>query len=134
MRTLDIEKRTLAEKNADLESAKSKAAAAEVLSPVQGLVVGRNGEVGQPVAPDRGDFFQIATQLSQLEVMLDPDPISIARIKAGQPAFVSLPEQGGEGMVGAVKSIEGAQVIVTFTNPNPAVKPGMMAQVRIKAG
>ncbi len=132
VRTLDLEKRTLTEKSADLESAKSKAAAAEVLSPVQGLVVGRNGQVGQPVAPDRGDFFQIATQLSQLEVVLDPDPISMARIKAGQPALVSLPEQGGEGMVGAVKSVDGPQVIVTFSNPNPAVKPGMVAQVRVK--
>jgi len=45
---------------------------------------------------------------------------------------VSLPDQGAGGMIGAVKSIEGAQVIVAFSNPNPAVKPGMTAQVRIK--
>jgi hypothetical protein len=35
-------------------------------------------------------------------------------------------------MLGAVKAIQGEQVIVAFTNPNPAVKPGMTAQVRIK--
>jgi len=35
-------------------------------------------------------------------------------------------------MLGAVKAIQGAQVIVAFTSPSPAVKPGMLAQVRIK--
>jgi hypothetical protein len=35
-------------------------------------------------------------------------------------------------MLCAVKAIQGEQVIVAFTNPNPAVKPGMTAQVRIK--
>jgi hypothetical protein len=88
--------------------------------------------LGHAVAPDKADFFQIATQLSQLEVVLDPDPRSIRRIQPGQAALVSLPDQGADGMLGAVKSIEGAQVIVAFTSPNPAVKPGMLAQVRIK--
>jgi hypothetical protein len=50
----------------------------------------------------------------------------------GQAALVSLPEQGSDGMLGAVKAIQGAQVIVGFTSPSPAVKPGMLAQVRIK--
>jgi HlyD family secretion protein len=134
VKNLDAEKRALAAKGADLETAQAQVTAAEVLSPVQGLVVARNGDVGQPVAPDRADFFEIATQLSQLEVVLDPDPLSISRIQPGQPALVSLPEQGAEDMAGAVKAITGAQVIVAFTSPNPAIKPGMLAQVRIKVG
>ena len=134
MKNLDSEKRMLADKSSDLEAAKAKLGAAEVLAPAQGTIVARHGEVGQAVAPDRVDFFQIATQLSQLEVVLDPDPGSMPRIQLGQAALVSLPEQGAEGMLGAVKSIEGAQVIIAFTNPNPAVKPGMTAQVRIKVG
>ena len=36
------------------------------------------------------------------------------------------------GMLGSVASIQGAQVTVAFTSPNPNVKPGMTAQVRIK--
>jgi HlyD family secretion protein len=129
---LDTEKRSLAEKSAGLETAKANVGAAEVLSPAQGLIVARNGEVGQPVALDRADFFRIAVNLSQLEVVLDPDPRSMRRIQPGQAALVSLPDQGAGGMVGTVKSIEGARVVVAFANPNPAVKPGMTAQVRIK--
>ena len=131
-KSLDAEKRVLAEKTDDMETAKARAVATEVVSPAQGMVVARNGEVGQSVGPDRGDFFQIATQLSQLEVALDPDPPAMRRIRLGQAALVSLPEQGSEGMLGAVKAIQGAQVIVAFTSPSPAVKPGMLAQVRIK--
>jgi multidrug resistance efflux pump len=131
-KNLDSEKRALAEKSADLESAKTKLGAAEVLALAQGIIVARNGEVGRAVAPDKVDFFQIATQLSQLEVVLDPDPRSMPRIQPGQAALVSLPDQGADGMLGAVKSIEGTQVIVAFTSPNPAVRPGMLAQVRIK--
>jgi multidrug resistance efflux pump len=134
IRSLDAEKRALAEKGAEMETAKARAVATEVFSPAQGMVVARNGEVGQSAGPDKADFFQIATHLSQLEVVLDPDPPSMRRIHLGQPALVSLPEQGSDGMLGAVKAIQGAQVIVAFTSPTPAVKPGMLAQVRIKVG
>jgi multidrug resistance efflux pump len=132
VKSLDAEKRALAEKSAEVETAKARAGATELVSPAQGMVVARNGEVGQSVGPDKGDFFQIATQLSELEVVLDPDPPAMRRIRLGQPALVSLPEQGSDGMLGAVKAIQGAQVIVAFTSPNPAVRPGMIAQVRIK--
>ena len=132
IKSLDAEKRALADKSAEMETAKARAVATEVVSPAQGMVVARTGEVGQSVGPDKADFFQIATQLSQLEVVLDPDPPSMRRIRLGQAALVSLPDQGSDGMLGAVKAIQGAQVIVAFTSPTPAVKPGMLAQVRIK--
>jgi multidrug resistance efflux pump len=132
IKSLDAEKRALADKSAEMETAKARAVATEVVSPAQGMVVARTGEVGQSVGPDKADFFQIATQLSQLEVVLDPDPPSMRRIRLGQAALVTLPEQGSDGMLGAVKAIQGAQVIVAFTSPSPAVKPGMLAQVRIK--
>ena len=132
IKSLDAEKRALAEKNEEIETAKARAVATEIVSPAQGMVVARTGEVGQSVGPDKADFFQIATQLSQLEVVLDPDPPTMRRIRLGQAALVTLPEQGSDGMLGAVKAIQGAQVIVAFTSPTPAVKPGMFAQVRIK--
>ena len=131
VKNLDSQKRALQEKTEALETETTKAAATELVSPAQGLVVTRNGEVGQSFGPDK-DLFQIATQLSLLEVTLEPDPPTLARIEAGQPAQVSLPDQGADGMPGTVKSIQGNQVIVEFTSPNPAVKPGMTAQVRIK--
>jgi HlyD family secretion protein len=131
VKNLDAGKRTLQEKNEALETETTKAGATELVSPAQGLVVTRNGEVGQSFGPDK-DLFQIATQLSLLEATLEPDPPALSRIRPGQPAQVSLPDQGADGMPGTVKSIQGNQVIVEFISPNPVVKPGMTAQVRIK--
>ena len=96
------------------------------------MVLARNGDVGLPVSQDKGDFFQIGARLSELEVVLDPDPPTLARIKPGQPALVVLPELGGDGMSGVVKALQGNQAVVAFTSSNSAVKPGMTAQVRIK--
>lgn len=132
VKSLDADKRALAEKNNELENVRAKALATDLVSPVQGVVVARNGDAGQSVSPDKGDLFQIATQLSLLEVALEPDPPTMRRIRSGQAALVSLPDQGADGMLGSVKSIQGGQVIIAFTSPNPAVKPGMVAQVRIK--
>jgi HlyD family secretion protein len=132
IKNLDSEKRVLQEKTDALETAKARSAATELVSPVQGLVVARSGDVGQSIAPDKADLFQIATQLSQLETVLEPDPPTMRRIQPGQSALVSLPDQGADGMLGSVKSIEGDRVIVAFISPNPGVKPGMTAQVRIR--
>jgi hypothetical protein len=35
-------------------------------------------------------------------------------------------------MQGKVKALQGGLAVVEFTSPNPAVRPGMTAQVRIK--
>jgi len=129
---LDSEKRTVDDKARALDAAKTQSGATEVVSPTQGVVVARTGEVGQPTGPDHGDLFVIGTQLTQLEVVLDPDPPTLRRVQKGQPALVVLPDQGAEGITGAVKDIQGNQVVVAFTNPNPSIKPGMMAQVRIR--
>src|SRR5260370_23086975 len=42
IKSLDAEKRALADKTADLETAKTRAGATELVSPAQGMVVGRN--------------------------------------------------------------------------------------------
>ncbi|HTM51649.1 MAG TPA: biotin/lipoyl-binding protein [Bryobacteraceae bacterium] len=132
IKSLDAEKRTLREKTESMETATAQSGATELVSPAEGIVVGRNGEVGQTVGPNKADFIQIATQPSLLEVILEPDPPTMRRIQPGQPALVSLPDQGADGMLGKVKGSDGNQVLVEFTSPNPAIKPGMIAQVRIK--
>jgi HlyD family secretion protein len=132
LKRLDAERKTLQEKSGELDSAKAQSGATEVVSPVQGLVVTRNGEVGQTIAPDKGDFFQNAVHLSELEVVVDGDPAALSEVRAGQPALVILPDQGGEGIPGSVRSVSATQAVVAFSSPNPAIKPGMPAQVRIR--
>ena len=126
-------KRVLEDKLKDAEDAKSSLAAAEVHSPVDGLVIERKGEVGKDLsAEEQAGFFKIAVNLSELQVRLNPDPEALKHLKPGAPAIVIVADQAAEGIPAVVKEIQGNTAVVTFTNPNPIVKPGMSAQVRIK--
>lgn len=126
-------KRVLEDKLNDAEEAKAHLAAAEVRSPVEGLVVERKGEVGKELgAQEQTELFRIAVNLSELQVRVNPEPDALKRLKPGDAALVIVADLGGEGIAGTVKEIQGTQATVTFTSPNPVVKPGMTAQVRIK--
>ncbi len=125
-------KTSLADKRRELDDAATSLAAAEVRSPVAGILVGRRGQPGQSIGPEEAkELVQIAVDLSSLQVALDPEPPVLVRIRAGDPAVVFVADVQ-EGLSGTVKEIKGSQAIVEFVSPNPAVKPGMTAQVKIR--
>jgi hypothetical protein len=41
-------------------------------------------------------------------------------------------ELGGEILEGTISKVEDGNIFAEFANPNPAVKPGLTAQMRIK--
>jgi multidrug efflux pump subunit AcrA (membrane-fusion protein) len=47
------------------------------------------------------------------------------------PAAIHVAESA-EAIAGSVREIRDGRVIVDFTSPTPAIKPGMSAQVQIK--
>jgi len=132
LKELDNAKRVLAGKNQDLESAQSAVLAAVVESPVDGLVVARQGEVGQPAQELGANLFQIATDLFDLEVVIEPQPEVLKRMRPRQPALVVIPDLQSTGYPGEVKTIEEKQVVIAFQSPTPAIRPGMVADVRLK--
>jgi len=132
IKDLDNTRKLLEDKNKTLEGADSDLQAAQVHSPVDGIVLSRHGQAGENVTPETRSLLRIATDLSSLLVVLEPEPPVLERIAPGQPAWVILTELGNEPVQGSVKEIRGADVIVEFVNPSPAVRPGLTAQVRIK--
>lgn len=128
---LDAMRKTLEEKNAVLDQARESAAAAEIRSPVDGLVVARTRQVGEEVATTIVDLFQIAVNLSALEAVVEPEPPVLARVRPGQEALIQTAELPN-AIPGRVKEIQGTQVIVEFISPDPSLLPGATAQVRIK--
>lgn len=128
---LDEARRVLAEKSSEFEEASALVSAGQVYSPVNGLVVGRHGRSGDEITLAVEDLFRIAVNLSALEVVLDPEPPVLPRIRAGQEAIVQVAEVP-EGLPGKVKEVRDGQVIVEFVSPSPAVKPGLTAQVLIR--
>ena len=128
-RRLDEMRKLLEERNAALEEAR-EAAAAEIRSPVNGLVVARPREVGEEVTVD-AEVLQIAVNLSALEAVVEPEPPALARVRPGQEALIVTAELP-DAIPGRVKEVQGTQVVVEFTSPDPSLLPGGTAQVRIK--
>jgi multidrug efflux pump subunit AcrA (membrane-fusion protein) len=127
---LESARKILDDKSRQLEEAQSGVLAAEMHSPVNGLVVARHGDVGGPQEPGAA-LFEIATDLAALLVDVEPEPPVLARLKPGQAALVFVADVP-EGLPGQVSEIKGGHASVAFTNPSTAVRPGMTAQVRIR--
>jgi multidrug resistance efflux pump len=119
-------------RNRDLEQAQQDLTAAEVHSPVDGYVVSRKGEVGKPADELGTEFFQIATDLYALEIELEPKPQDLNRIIPGMPTLVLVLDVQSAAMEGKVKEIKDGKVTVEFGSANPAIRPGMMADVRFR--
>jgi len=131
-RQADAARKELAERVNDLEQAGQNLAAGQILSPVDGLVISRRSQQGMTVAPDMEDLFVIAVDLTMLEVVVEPEPPVLARVRAGQDTLIQLAEIPGQALPGKVREVKEGSVIVEFTNPNPAVRPGLTAQVVLK--
>ncbi len=132
VREIDTARRSLNEKSEEAELAKSDLASTEVHAPVDGIVVAIKGEVGSEIDRNRKDFFQIATDLGDLQIALDPDPDLLKRLQPGEPALVFITEANNEALPGTLSAIQGAQAIIDFKSPSLAIKPGLSAQVRLK--
>ena len=130
-RQLDASRRDQADKQQSLEEATGSAAAEELHSPSNGVVIARKGDPGAQVTVAVSDFFQLATDLEQLQITMDVPRRALERIKAGLPAEVRVAE-APDALAGTVREVKGGQAIVEFVSPSPAVRPGLTALVRIK--
>ena len=127
---VDREKGPLEQAVQRLQEVQTDLDATEVRAPVDGWLVVRQGEIGQPADGER--MFQIATDLAALEVVVEPKPEALKRIYPGMPALVLIPELTNAAITGDVKAIDGKEVVVEFISSMPAILPGMKADVRLK--
>lgn len=126
---LEIARKALQEAQAETEFVSKRVEAADVVSPVYGVLSGMVTRQGDEVHPDAGDLFLIALDLSRMAVVIDPNPDVRARLRPGQSARVYLAELPA-GWVEGVVTIEDRRVLVEFTSPT-AVLPGLTAQVTL---
>jgi multidrug resistance efflux pump len=120
-------RRALTEKAAALEKAKEAVAECDLHSPADGVVLTRNVHQADKVEAQM-NVMTIATDLTKLAVSLTPDARVLSRIRVGQHAFVRVAEAA---LAGEVHEVRGAEAIVYFTSPEPILKLGTAAQVRI---
>ncbi len=146
-------KADLQSSEAKLEQAKSQLESSEVdldftiiKSPIDGVIINRNVNVGQTVAASfqAPVLFQIANDLSKMQVECSVDEADIGKVKEGQRVTFKVdafPDENFTGTVSQVRySPEIVQNVVTYTtivavaNPEMKLRPGMTATVSMIVG
>src|SRR4029450_2809547 len=114
-----------------------------IRSPIDGIVVGRRGDVGQAVAASLQPpvLFVIAQDLSEMQVLASIDEADIGRVRTGQTANFhvdSFPDQTFEGRVEQVRlqpttvqNVVTYSAIIAVDNPGQRRMPGMTATVEL---
>ncbi|MGE5489155.1 MAG: HlyD family secretion protein [bacterium] len=115
----------------ELEEANARIAAADVRSPVTGVLVAITRNVGEPVPAELPDLARVAVNLAELEAVVDAPPEQLAAFRSGMEALLTFAEFP-DALPGVVREIEGNQAIIEFTTPTPAIAPGATAQVRLR--
>lgn len=142
---LDSSKATLSQRNASLRSAQVDMERTIIRSPIDGVVISRNVDVGQTVAASFSApvLFTIAQNLEDIRIDAAVVESDIGGINTGDIAEFSVdayPDQKFRGTVEQVRlASETLQNVVTYTvviearNPNGLLLPGMTANVEITA-
>lgn len=129
---LELARKHLTEKQEQLDAAKEEMRSAELRSPADGVIVSIAKQAGEPVEKGFPDLIRISTDLTLLEIPLEIPPAILKRIQPGAAAILEMPELPGGGLPAVVREVRDGKVVVEFSSPTPAVRPGMTAIVRLK--
>ncbi len=114
-----------------------------IRSPVNGIVIARNVEVGQTVTAGftTPNIFLIALDLTKMQVDANVSESDIGGVREGQEAFFTVDTYPGVDFKGVVRQIRNApiivqnvvtyDVVVEVDNRDLRLKPGMTANVSI---
>ncbi|MEW5900160.1 MAG: efflux RND transporter periplasmic adaptor subunit [Acidobacteriota bacterium] len=129
-----------------LESSKVDLSHSIIRSPIEGVVISRNMNMGQTVQASFSapKLFEIANDLSKMQVECSVDEADIGKVKEGQKVRFTVDAFPEESFNGGVKQVRYAatvtQNVVTYTtivevdNPGLKLRPGMTATVSIVTG
>jgi HlyD family secretion protein len=147
---LEVSKAQIESAKAQVERAKAALKMAEtnlryttIRSPVNGIVISRNVDVGQTVAASlqAPTLFTIAKDLTQMQVDTNFSEADIGRIQKGQEATFTVdayPERTFQGRVfeirnapQTIQNVVTYDVVIQVDNRELRLKPGMTANVTI---
>jgi HlyD family secretion protein len=113
----------------------------EIRSPIDGVVVERNVDVGQTVAASLSapQLFLIANDLAHMQIVVSVDESDIAKIRQGQDVRFTVQARPNERFRGRVEQVRlqsttlenvvSYGVVVSVENPEGKLLPGMTARV-----
>ena len=136
----------LEQAESQLDSSKVDLTYTIIRSPIEGIVINRRVNIGQTVAASfqAPVLFQIANDLSKMQVECSVDEADIGKVKEGQKVRFTVdafPDENFTGKVSQVRySPEIVQNVVTYTtivevnNPEMKLRPGMTATASVVTG
>jgi HlyD family secretion protein len=128
-------------KQGALDKAKADLEHCTITSPIDGVVISRNVDVGQTVAASlqAPTLFTIAQDLRKMQVDTNVAEADVGKLSAGMTATFTVDAYPGDTFRGAVRQIRNAsqtvQNVVTYdavidvANPDLRLRPGMTANV-----
>lgn len=140
---LEVAEAQVKQAEATLNSADLDLKYTVIRSPVNGIVIARNVEVGQTVAASFAtpNLFLIALDLTQMQVDTNVSESDIGGITEGKEATFTVDAYPGERFQGQVRQVRNAPIsvqnVVTYNvvigvdNEDLRLKPGMTANVSI---
>ena len=129
---------------ASLDQARVNLAKTVIMSPIDGIVISRNVDVGQTVAASVSapTLYLIAADLSQMQLSASIDESDLGQIAEGQPVRFTVDAYPADTFTGVVRQVRLNPVvasnvvtyaaIVTAPNPGLKLKPGMTASLTIE--
>jgi HlyD family secretion protein len=141
--TRDSAAAAVAQSQAALKQAETNVSYTRITSPIDGVVVDRQYDVGQTVAASfqAPVIFTIAQDLTKMQVLTNIDEADVGRVRVGQEATFSVdafPDQPFRGAVSQIRlSPQTVQNVVTYpvvldvANLDLKLKPGMTANVQV---
>ena len=133
----------VAQTEAALRFAETNLRYTKIVSPVDGVVVSRNVDVGQTVAASftTPTLFTIAQDLTKMQIDTSVDEADIGKIKIGQNVEFNVdayPENTFQGIVDqmriapiTVQNVVTYDVVIKVDNADLRLKPGMTANVTV---
>ena len=113
-------------------------------SPIDGLVISRNVDVGQTVAASMSapTLFVLAADLTKMQVLASLDESDVGRIRPAQTVRFRVDAFPNDEFVGSVtqvrlqpttvQNVVTYQTVIDVPNPDLKLKPGMTANVNIE--
>jgi HlyD family secretion protein len=137
---------SVSQAKSQLDSSKVDMSYAIIKSPIDGVVVTRNVNIGQTVAASMTApvLFKVASDLTKMQLACAVDEADIGKMKEGQHVRFTVDAFPGEQFIGSVRQVRLAstvvQNVVTYTcivdaqNPELKLRPGMTATVSVIVG
>jgi HlyD family secretion protein len=140
---LSAAKAAVLQAKADRDMAATNLAFTRITSPIDGIVVSRNVDVGQTVAAafQAPTLFLIANDLTKMQILANIDEADVGKVHEGLAAKFTVDAYPGETFTGVISQVRQApntiqnvvtyQGVISAPNPDRKLRQGMTASVTI---